>query len=316
MKTISALLVLLLLLGVLISACLLPKAAPPVVSYFYGSPACISKGGSSNLSWGVTGADSVDIEPGVGTVPATGSHAVSPDSSTTYKLTAKSAAGSTMGDTSITVSAEAAAPAAPAPSPPVTVAPTPSATVPVINYFESSPNSIIPGGIATLVWSVTGASGVSIDNGVGTVPTQGRQGVLPLATTTYTLTATSQAGTVNASTTVDVTNIVPGQPPAVVISFTSSLEATLTQPFTISVEADPARAFQWQLDYFDPEYVSLVSSTFTGYNITSGATPGMQNFTFQALKVGDTRIKLSDVSVTDPLNSTSNYYDVHIIPYP
>jgi hypothetical protein len=79
--------------------------------------------------------------------------------------------------------------------------PTPS---PVITSFTASPNSIVRGGPSVLVWSVTGADTVSIDNGVGIVSNDGSKKVSPPATTVYTLTATSGGGSVTATASIEV----------------------------------------------------------------------------------------------------------------
>lgn len=55
-----------------------------------------------------------------------------------------------------------------------------------------------------LVWNVTGATSVSIDNGIGGVNLTGSIIVKPTKTTTYTLTATNSASSSTASTQVIV----------------------------------------------------------------------------------------------------------------
>ncbi len=75
---------------------------------------------------------------------------------------------------------------------------------PVIASFTASPASVAPGGSSTLSWSVSGATSLSIDGGVGTV-TGTSVPVTPGATTTYTLTAVNAAGsTLSAPVTVTV----------------------------------------------------------------------------------------------------------------
>jgi hypothetical protein len=74
---------------------------------------------------------------------------------------------------------------------------------PVVRAFTATPGSILPGGTAQLAWLVTGATSLSIDQGVGTVTGTG-VAVAPAATTTYTLTATNTAGTSARSVTVNV----------------------------------------------------------------------------------------------------------------
>jgi len=76
--------------------------------------------------------------------------------------------------------------------------------VPIINSFSADPSTITVGESSTLSWSVTDATSVTIDNGIGTVALSGTTAVSPTTTTTYTLTATNTAGSVTATTTVMV----------------------------------------------------------------------------------------------------------------
>ncbi len=76
--------------------------------------------------------------------------------------------------------------------------------VPIINSFLANPTSITVGESSNLSWSVTDATSVTIDNGIGSVALTGTTAVNPTATTTYTLTATNVAGSVTASVTVTV----------------------------------------------------------------------------------------------------------------
>ncbi len=66
----------------------------PQITSFTARPGNISAGTSATLSWAASGATSVSISNGVGTVAATGSLTVSPSDSTTYTLTASSGSGS------------------------------------------------------------------------------------------------------------------------------------------------------------------------------------------------------------------------------
>ena len=75
---------------------------------------------------------------------------------------------------------------------------------PVISSFTASPSSIVNGASTTLSWSVTNATSLSINQGVGTV-TGNSISVSPNTTTTYTLTATNNGGNMTSSATVTVT---------------------------------------------------------------------------------------------------------------
>ena len=150
----------------------------PVISFFTASPGSITLGASSTLSWGVSGATTVSINQGVGGVTPSGTRVVSPAATTTYTLTATNAAGSVTQPVQVVVSG----------------APPPSLSV--INSFTASPGSITLGASSTLSWSVSGATTVSINQGVGSVASSGTTVVWPATTATYTLTATNAAGSV------------------------------------------------------------------------------------------------------------------------
>jgi len=78
--------------------------------------------------------------------------------------------------------------------------------VPLINSFSASPTTITAGESSTLSWSVTDATSVTIDHGVGTVALSGTTAVNPTTTTTYILTATNVAGSVTAQTMVTLSS--------------------------------------------------------------------------------------------------------------
>lgn len=65
--------------------------------------------------------------------------------------------------------------------------------------FSSSPSAINPGDPSNLSWNVTGATSVSIDQGIGVVNASATMAVSPATSTTYTLTATNSAGTITRS---------------------------------------------------------------------------------------------------------------------
>jgi hypothetical protein len=76
---------------------------------------------------------------------------------------------------------------------------------PVISSFGASPSSISSGQSATLQWSVSGATRLTIDQGVGDVSSLSSATVSPAQTTTYALTASDASGqTATATATVSV----------------------------------------------------------------------------------------------------------------
>ncbi len=172
----------------------------PVVNSFTVNPAGITAGGSTTISWNVSGATYVTIVPGGGSVPSSGSATASPSATTTYTLTASNAAGSVTRQVTVTV-------AAAAPS------------LPVIASFTASPTSITAGASSTLSWSISGATSASISPGGG-IGASGSASVTPGSTTTYTLTASNAAGSVTRQVTVTVAAAAPSLP--VIASFTAS----------------------------------------------------------------------------------------------
>ncbi len=71
-------------------------AASPTIHSFGAARTKISKGQNTTLSWHVSNADRISIEPDVGSVSALGSTNVKPPKTATYTLTATNAAGETI----------------------------------------------------------------------------------------------------------------------------------------------------------------------------------------------------------------------------
>jgi hypothetical protein len=111
-------------------------------------------------------------------------------------------------------------------SPPATTPPV--VTPPVIIVFSNNPSTISAGGTSTLLWNVTGATSVSIDQGIGQVDVAGTRVVSPARSTVYTISATNSTGTViSSSAIIRVSAPAPAPPPQTtadnpVISFTAS----------------------------------------------------------------------------------------------
>ncbi len=194
----------------------------PVINNFSANPANISAGGSSTLSWQVTGATSVSISPDLGNVALSGSTAVSPNEATSYLLTATNSAGSITAVAQVSVEAASAPPSSP------------GLSLPVIESFAADPASILIGGSSTLSWEVANASSVKISPGIGVVATTGSKSISPAATTTYTLTAANSAGWRSKSITVTASNI------------------KLLVPMTVLAFMVPFEDKTWVLDQYGP----------------------------------------------------------------
>lgn len=209
-------------------------AAPNLqIDQFLATPANIQPGQTATLNWTVTGATSVTISPGIGSVNArTGSSQVSPTQTTTYTLTATGPNGSVNATAVVTVG-----PVGP----------------PQIVRFDASPMTIQSGQQSTLSWSTNGATQVAI-SGVGNVAANGNASVSPKQTTTYTITASGSNGqSVTASVTVTVTN----GPGPQIVSFTAAPPAI-----------GPGQSSQlcWQVTN-----ATSISITGVGNNLGSGS---------------------------------------------
>jgi hypothetical protein len=167
-----------------------------------------------------------------------------------------------------------------------------SGRAPAINSFDASPSTVSAGEIATLSWNVSGASTVSIDQGIGNVALTGRRDVMPSTTTVYTLTATSATGM---SVTATAQVIVSGAPSSsaglpVVNSFTASPSATTAgSPVTLSWNVSNATSVSIApgVGAFASSGTTIVSpSVTTTYILTATNTVGNATATAQVTVSG------------------------------
>ena len=168
-------------------------AAPQVaILFFIANPTSINAGQAAQLSWRVTGADTVTITPGIGNVnPTNGQVSVSPTDTTTYRLTATNAQGSQSATATVTVNK-----------------PTPQLAV-----CTAVPMTIMQGESSTIYFQTTNADTVNISNGVGNVGKNGSVVVTPTTSSNYTITASNTYGSDTCNVAVTVT---PGSMPRIV----------------------------------------------------------------------------------------------------
>jgi len=152
----------------------------PVIESFAADSPTVGAGQSTTLRWSVTGATSISIDHGVGAVTGN-SVAVTPTDTTTYTLTAIGAGGTSNATATVTVTRP-----------------------PVISSFTAQPASIPTGRSSTLSWTVSNATSLSIDQGIGDVTGRTTATVTPGADTTYTLRVAGPGGTATRSTAVSV----------------------------------------------------------------------------------------------------------------
>jgi hypothetical protein len=197
--------------------------APRIIA-FTANPTTITQGQSSTLTWNVENADTVDIS-GLGTVPAQGSQAVTPNATATFVLTARNRFGFVQSNAPITVN-----PQEPGTGP-----------GPTLTACTASPaTSPSPGTAVSIAYTATNATSVAFAPAVSGVTVAGPVTVNPVATTTYTITATG-AGNRTATCTVTVTvTPAPELPPPVVVGGTE--QETLSRQIILdaSGSTDPA----------------------------------------------------------------------------
>ena len=244
-----------------------PTGPAPVIGSFSAAPTSVAAGAASTLSWSASNATRYFMTPGVGWVTGT-SLVVRPLATTTYALLAEGPYGAATRSVTVTVSA---------PQPPS------------ISSFTATPASIAAGQSSTLAWVVTGATGLSIDHGVGSV-TGTSLSVSPTATTAYTLTATNGSGTMTATATVTVSGtqpVVSGLQSSAVGAVTATLAWTTDRPCRATVSyqraggpaqsrslTDLASARSLLLDLLEPArtYTVTVVATDASGNTSTPAT--------------------------------------------
>jgi phosphatidylinositol-3-phosphatase len=230
------------------SSSLSPTTRPTIV--LSAQPATINSGSSTTLNWTATGATAVSIS-GLGTVASSGSTKVSPTSSTTYTATATGPGGNAKSSVSVVVN-------------------NPNA-VPTVS-LSAEPGSIAAGASATLSWTSTSATSVSIAN-VGTFGPSGSTSVKPGATTTYVATASGANGTASSSAVVTVTASstptisLSAQPATVISGDSANLSWTTSNATGVSIAG---------VGSFGPTGSTTVTpATTTNYSATATGSGGI-----------------------------------------
>lgn len=313
------------------------KNEPILIDEFNTSPGSIESGKSATLTWKVTGVENVTIEPEIGTVAAEGSSPVSPQQTTTYKLIAFSGEEEKVAYSTVTVEdssgSEEQIPAGQNLTPDLTsennvpvqpVSPPqenlPSASVPAqenppsqenlpaeenspvqedlpsVGSFNAVPDVIGKGESSNLTWSVSEATSVSIEPGIGTVALTGSQRVFPAETTTYTLTALNKAGSVEATKVIYVQQAPDSEVPAPTSApkqispangtvFDSSAQGATLQWSAVS----GAASYTVEIDMYSPDTSSWLSES-SGSWIIPGISTTSYSFEFPASGTGRWRV--------------------------
>lgn len=172
------------------------KSKTPVITNFTASSSSIKAGTEITLNWEVTNADTVSINPDIGSVPGRSSGTVRPDSNVTYTLSATNNNGTSTASLDISVIPQST---------------TASFNLPEVAVFTAKPANIIAEQPVTLTWDVRNAYDVMIEPGLRIIRVKDSAIVKPDAPTTYKLTATNDQGTIIATTTVTVSFVPPNE---------------------------------------------------------------------------------------------------------
>ncbi|MFH1321406.1 MAG: hypothetical protein ABII90_12245 [Bacteroidota bacterium] len=247
----------------------------PNISSYYAIPDEIFPGDFSQLHWEIENANYASIDNGVNIIdPVQGDYIVYPEETTTYTLTAVNSNGS------VSLGVE------------VTVLPSPD--LPTIDDFSCDPVSINVGENSILHWSVQNATSITIeyiDDEVVDLDTPfGYKMVYPTVTTTYTLTATNDNGSVDANLTVTIR--VENDPPTVNYFYTSDYNIVAGDPTTLvwaTTLADTVEIDHNGGSDLDPSgSVAVYPTTTTTYTITATNSYG-------------TDTKSLEITVSEPL---------------
>ncbi|HWC18209.1 MAG TPA: alkaline phosphatase family protein [Terriglobales bacterium] len=152
----------------------------------------------------------------------------------------------------------------------VTVIARPTITVAI------NPTTVKAGQTATLTWDSSNSTSVTVDNGLGSVPTSGSRTITPSSTTSYTATATGPAGTSTASATVTVvfppTITLTGAPGSIAQGQSSTLSWTTTNADQVTIDnnigEEPANGSVG----VSPKSSTAYTATATGPGGTASAT--------------------------------------------
>lgn len=154
----------------------------PVITSLTASPAAVVVGSNVTIAWSTVGATSLVLQPGNIDVTGLTSRGVNPPANTTYTLFATNTFGTVQQSVNVV-----------------------AGTAPVINSFTVADTNPLYGAETALNWNITGATLLSINQGVGAVTgATGSASIAALATTTYTITATNAFGTSTANATLTV----------------------------------------------------------------------------------------------------------------
>ena len=158
-----------------------------------------------------------------------------------------------------------------------------SGAQPFIVNFSVTPDDVVPGSSVTLSWNVLNATSVEIDQGIGSVGASGALPITPSGTTTWTLTAHNDSGTVTYAVTVSVVSnpvinyftvpanvfqSYPGDP----VTLSWSVTNSTSQQITPGVGSVPETGSEVVNPTVTTTYVLTVGNSYSTNLVTSAVT--------------------------------------------
>jgi chitodextrinase len=165
--------------------------------------------------------------------------------------------------------------------------------LPLISSFTSTPAGTAPGNSVTLAWSVSGATSVSIDHGVGDVTNRSSIAVSPAQTTTYTLTASNSSGSTTAVVAVTVTAGADVQPPTVPTLLSATAISATEVDLAWTASSDNIGVAGYQIIRNGTAIASIPGPALT-YADTTGSATTTYSYTVSAYDAAGNHSALSN----------------------
>ena len=143
---------------------------------------------------------------------------------------------------------------------------------PVTCTLSADPTSVIQGSPTTLSWTTDAAASVTIDNGVGSVPPNGSESVIPPAGVIYALTAANAAGSGICTafvTVVPATTQATAQVVTTGVAVASSTTGTVVVTTPVATSPAPVTGPTQLQIALGPK--GIASLTYAGYQFLSGS---------------------------------------------
>ena len=182
--------------------------------------------------------------------------------------------------------------------------------LPTIAYFTALPATITAGQSASLSWSVSGASSLSINNGLGDVSGTTTKSVSPTSTTTYTLTATDIRGSTVSQVTVTVNPAVVSPPvvtqPPSVPTLSAAAKSATEVDLSWTASTDNVGVAGYQISRSGSTPVKVPSGTLSYADMTVSPQTTYTYFVKAYDAAGNYSNASNSVQVTTPAAVISN----------